>query len=122
MSMPNTLEMFQSLSGLPVIAGTLNLSLTEPFDYNLLHYINFTDLGWTFTPSKYGIKYEGVVGMYYGSVIVADKYPAALIFFTWVGTPYIDAEVISPHHLRTTIGLKDGDIIEFTMSENHQSK
>ena len=75
-----------------------------------------------FAPSKYGIEYDGAIGMYYGPVIVADKYPACLIFFTWVGTPYIDAEVISSHHLRTSVGLNDGDIVEFILVENRLPK
>jgi len=117
MSTSGNLKMFQRFFGMPIIPGTLNLNLTEPFNYKLLNYVSFEELGWIFTPSKQGIKYDGEIGMHYGWVKIADKYPACIIFFTWVGTPHIDAEVISPYHLRTSVGLKDGDSIEFTLIE-----
>jgi CTP-dependent riboflavin kinase len=117
MSMPDVLEGFQRISGLSVIPGTLNIDLTEPFDLKLLKYATFTELGYEFTPSKQGIKFYGEIGMYYGRAIIADKYPACVIFFTWVDDIYTDAEVISPYHLRSILGLQDGDIVEFRLSE-----
>jgi len=119
MSMPGVLKGFQRLSGLSVIPGTLNLDLTEPFDLKLLKYVTFAELGYEFTPSKQGIKFDGEIGMHYGRVTIADKYPACVIFFTWVDDPYKDAEVVSPYHLRSDLGLKDGDIVEFRLSEDY---
>ena len=118
MSIPGVLEVFQLLTGLPVIPGTLNLDLTEPFDYKLLKYVTFAELGLEFNPIKQGIEYDGEIAMHYGRVIIADKYPACVIFFTWVDNPYYHAEVISPYHLRSNLDLKDGDIVEFTLIEN----
>jgi CTP-dependent riboflavin kinase len=115
--MSESLEDFQRLTGLPVIPGTLNLDLTKPFDLTLLDYITFAELGWTIDLSKQGIKYDGEIGMYYGKAIIADKYPAFIIFFTWVNDIYTDVEVISPYHLRNTLNLKDQDIVEFRLSE-----
>ena len=115
MSAPGGLEGFQHLTGLSVIPGTLNIDLTEPFDLSLLNYLNFADVGWEFDPAIQGIQYEGEIGMYYGRALVADKYPACVIFFTWVTDPYTDAELISPYHLRSALSLQDGDIIEFTL-------
>jgi CTP-dependent riboflavin kinase len=119
MSMPGVLEGFQRLSGLSVIPGTLNLALTEPFDLKLLKYVTFAELGYEFTPSKQGIKFDGEIGMYYGRVTIAGKYPACVIFFTWVDDIYTDAELISPYHLRSNLDLQDGDIVEFRLSEYH---
>jgi len=50
---------------------------------------------------------------------VANKYPAYLIFFTLVDDIYTDAELISPHHLCSTLDLQDGDAVEFTLPEYH---
>ena len=119
MSAPGSLEGFQRLTGLSVIPGTLNIDLTEPFDLALLNYVTFIELGWAIDLSKQGIKYDGEIGMHYGRVTVANKYPACVIFFTWVDDIYTDAELISPHHLRSTLDLQDGDIVEFTLPEYH---
>jgi len=115
MSAPGDLAGFQRLTGLSVIPGTLNIDLTEPFDLTLLNYVAFAELGWEFAPATQGIKYDGEIGMYYGRALIADKYPACIIFFTWVTDPNTDAELISPHHLRSALGLRDGDMIEFTL-------
>jgi CTP-dependent riboflavin kinase len=117
MSAPGSLEGFQRLIGLSVIPGTLNIDLAEPFDLALLNYVTFDELGWAIDLSKQGIKYDGEIGMYYGRAIIADKYPACVIFWTWVDDIYTDAEIISPYHLRSTLRLQDGDVVEFRLSE-----
>jgi CTP-dependent riboflavin kinase len=118
MSMPGALEKFQRFSGLIVIPGTLNLKMTEHFNLKLLNYVSFNELGWEFSPAKQGIKYYGEIGMHYGGVTVADKYPACLIFFTWIVTPDRDTELISPYHLRRSLGIKDGDKVNLTLIDN----
>lgn len=115
MSGPGGLEGFRLLTGLSVIPGTLNIDLTEPFDLALLNYVTFAELGWTIDLTKHAPKYEGEIGMHYGRALIADKYPACVVFFTWVTDPYTDAELISPYHLRSALGLQDGDIVEFTL-------
>lgn len=122
MSSPGSLEGFQRLTGLSVIPGTLNIDLTEPFDLALLNYVTFVELGWAINLTKQGIKYDGEIGMHYGRAIIADKYPGCVIFFTWVDDIYTDAELISPYHLRSTLDLKDGDLVEFKLSENYIGK
>ena len=117
MSAPGSLEGFRLLTGLSVIPGTLNIDLAEPFDLSLLKYNTFAELGWAFDPATQGIKYEGEIGIHHGQAIVAGKYPACLIFFTWVNDPYTDAELISLHHLRSVLNLRDGDILEFTLAD-----
>lgn len=115
---PGGLEGFQELAGLAIIPGTLNIKLSEPFDLSLLNYLRFADVGWEFDPATQGIKYEGEIGVYYRRATVANEYPACLLIFTWVTDIYIDAEMVSPHHLRTVLNLQDGDIIEFTLDNN----
>jgi CTP-dependent riboflavin kinase len=119
MSAPGSLEGFQHLTGFSVIPGTLNIDLTEPFDLALLNYVTFDELGWSIDLSKQGIKYDGEIGTHYGRVTVANKYPACVIFFTWVDDLYTDAELISPFHLRSTLNIRDGNIVEFRLSEYH---
>lgn len=115
MSKPGTLEGFQQITGLSIIPGTLNIKLAEPFDLSLLKYLRFADIGWEFDPATQGIEYDGEIGVYYGRAIVADKYPACVLILTWVNDIYTDAELVSPHHLRSVLNLCEGDIVEFTL-------
>ncbi len=121
MTRPGSLEEFRRVLGLPIIPGTLNIRLSEPFDLSLLKYVRFSDIGWEFDPATQGIKYRGEIGMHCGPVIVAGKYPAALIFFTWVGLKDHDGELVSPHHFRNLLNLHDGDIVEFTLTDKQQA-
>jgi CTP-dependent riboflavin kinase len=118
MSKPDSLEGFQKLTGLSIIPGTLNIKMTEPFDLNLLNYLKFADIGWDFDPATQGIKYQGEIGVYYRRATVANEYPVCLVIFSWVTEIHTDAELVSPHHLRTVLNLRDGDIIEFTLDND----
>ena len=117
MSKPGGLEGFQRLTGLSIIPGTLNIKLSEPFDISLLNYLKFADVGWEFDPATQGINFNGEIGVYYRRATVVNKYPACLIIFTWVTDLHTDAEMVSPHHLRTTLNTQDGDTIEFTLDK-----
>ncbi len=117
MSKPGSLEEFRTTLGLSIIPGTLNIKLTEPFDLSLLKYLKFADVGWEFDPATQGIKYDEETGVYYSRATVAGKYPACVLIFTWVTNIHTNAELVSPHHLRTVLGLEDGDIVEFTLDK-----
>ena len=117
MSKPGGLEGFKLLTGLEVIPGTLNILLTEPFDLSLLEYFRFADVGWEFDPATQGIDFDGETGMYYSRATVAGKYPAVIIFWTWVTDVHTYGELVSPHHLRTELGLNDGDTVEFSLTD-----
>lgn len=119
MSKPGGLEGFRWLTGLDIISGTLNIDLTEPFELSLLNYVKFADIGWEFDPATQGIEYDGEIGAYYHRALVADRYPAYIVIFTWVTDIYTDAELVSPYHLRRTLGLKDGDVVEFTLVKKY---
>jgi CTP-dependent riboflavin kinase len=114
---PGGLEGFQKLTGLEIIPGTLNMRLTEPFDLSLLKYLRFSDVGWEFDPATQGIDFDGEIGVYYGPVTIANKHPGCILFFTWTGDVHTRGELVSPHHLRTLLGLNDGDTVEFTLED-----
>jgi len=120
MSSPDVLERFKLLLGIPVIPGTLNVDLDQPFDLSLLDYVNFAGIGFSIDLAKQGIDYDGELGMHYSRVIVADTYPAGIVFFTWVDDPYTDAELVSPYHLRSVLNLQDGDTVEFRLVDTEQ--
>jgi len=116
MSAPGVLEGFRQLTGLAVIPGTLNIDLTEVFDLALLNYASFVDLGMPQTDlATMGIDFNGEQGLHYGQVVITARYPGCVLCFTWVDRPGINAELVSPHHLRNTLNLQDGDTVEFTL-------
>ncbi len=115
MTAPEFLETMKNLTGLSVIPGTLNIKMVEPLDLSLLRYVKFADIGWEFDPATQGIDYRGEIGMYYRRATVAKKYPACVLVFTWVTNLRTDAELVSPHHLRTELRLKDGDTVKITL-------
>jgi len=117
MSKAGGLEGFQLLTGLAIIPGTLNIKLAEPFDLSLLKYLRFADIGWEFDPATQGINYSGEIGAYYRRATVAERYPACVLIFTWVTDIRTDAELVSPHRLRTDLNLEDGDTVEFTLDD-----
>ncbi len=112
---PGVLDGLKRLTGLSVIPGTFNIYLSQPFDMTLLKYVSFAEVGFgDFNLAEVGIDYDGEVGVHWGQIIVADKYPACLIMPTWRDKP-LNAEIMSPHHLRSTLGVQDGDTIEFAL-------
>ena len=119
MSKPNELQEWETLTGLRVIPGTLNLHLSEPFNLSLLKYLSFSEIGWDFDPVLQGIDFTGDIGMYYSRITIADRYPGILAFWTWVPELKTHAELISPVHLRTTMGIEDGDVINFSLYTDH---
>jgi CTP-dependent riboflavin kinase len=117
MSKPGALGRFRKLTGLKIIPGTLNIHLTEPFDLSRLKYLRFADVGWEFNPATQGIDFDGEIGVYYSPVTIANKHPGCILFFTWTGDIGRRGELVSPHHLRTVLGLNDGDTVEFTLDD-----
>lgn len=115
MSAPGVLEGFEQITGLPVLPGTLNAALTERFDMSLLDYLDIAKMGIEIDLAGLGIDYDGEPGVHYGRVAIASEYPGFVLFFTWIDNPGLSAELISPHHLRDTLALNDGDSIEFTL-------
>lgn len=117
MSDPGVLDGFKQWTGLSPVPGTLNILFTEPFDLNLLHYFALADMGLKIDLAGMGIEFEGEAGWYYSLAVVSNRYPAFIFFPTWTDDPTIYAEIVSPHHLRSTLNLEDGDPVEFTLVE-----
>ena len=111
MSAPGILDGFKVLTGLSIILGTLNVGLDRPFDLALLNYVSYREN--SIDLAKLGIDYDGELGAHYGRIIIAEKYPAGVFFFTWTDDPRTHAEMVSPHHLRSVLNLQDGDTVEF---------
>ena len=118
MSNPDELEEWETLTGLKVIPGTLNLHLEKPFDLSLLNYISFSEIGWNFDPNTQGFDFRGDIGMYYHRIKIFNNYPGIVVFWTWVPEISIHTELISSVHLRTELGLKDGDTVEFALNND----
>jgi len=112
------LEGYKQLTGLSIIPGTVNITLTKPLDLTQLNYIRSADYGWELDLAKVGIEYEGEQGFHHRLILVAGQYPASIIVFNWVDDPTVDVEIVSPHHLRSALNLQDVDTIEFTLVEN----
>ena len=111
MANPAVLQAAQRLTALTLVPGTLNVRLPQPFDGLLPLYLTEDDLGgnvWRdHTPNRTGIRCGEVLiaGRYCGIVFQGDEpeYPPAQV------------EILSDHHLRATLGLRDGDMLAFTL-------
>jgi CTP-dependent riboflavin kinase len=111
MADPVVLHAAQRLTDLTLVPGTLNVRLPQPFDGLLPWYLTEADLGghvWRdHAPNRTGIRCGAVriAGRYRGIVFQGDEpeYPPTQV------------EIMSDHHLRTTLGLHDGATLEFSL-------
>ena len=111
MTNPAVLQAAQRLTALTLVPGTLNVRLPQPFDGLLPWYFTEEELGghvWRdHAPHRQGIRFGEVLiaGQYRGIVFQGDEpeYPPAQV------------EILSDHHLRATLGLRDGDMLAFTL-------
>ncbi len=107
------------LTGLEILPGTLNLLLEQPFDLSLLKYLSFAEIGWDFDPSTQGHGFKGDIGMHYHRINIAGIYPGIVAFWTWAPGINTNAELISTVHLRTVLGLRDGDKVSFCLTHDY---
>src|SRR5262249_23288124 len=113
MANPSLLRALKRLTDLTLVPGTLNVRLPQPFAVILTGYLPSTDPAgnvWRdHAPDRQGIRFGEVriAGRYRGMVFQGDEpeYPPNLV------------EIMSDHHLRYTLGLQDGDTLEFTVIE-----
>ena len=111
MANPAVLHAAQRFTDLTLVPGTLNVRLPQPFDGLLPWYLTEADLGGTVwrdhVPNRTGIRCgeARIAGRYRGMVFQGDE-PAY---------PPEQVEILSDHHLRATLGLRDGDMLEFTL-------
>jgi CTP-dependent riboflavin kinase len=111
MTNPTVLQAAQRLTALTLVSGTLNVRLPQPFDGLLPWYLTEADLGgnvWRdHAPNRTGLRC--------GEVLVAGRYRGVVFQGDEPEYPPAQVEIMSDHHLRTTVGLHDGDMLDFTL-------
>jgi CTP-dependent riboflavin kinase len=111
MANPTVLQVAQRLTGLILVPGTLNIRLPQPFDGLLPWYFTEVDLGgnvWRdHAPNRTGIRC--------GEVLIAGRYRGIVFQGDEPEYPPAQVEIMSDHHLRTTLGLNDGDVLAFSL-------
>ena len=111
MTNPAVLQAAQRLTALPLVPGTLNVRLPQPFDGLLQWYFTKEELGghvWRdHAPNRTGIRC--------GEVLIAERYRGIVFQGDEPEYPPAQLEMLSDHHLRATLGLRDGDMLAFTL-------
>jgi riboflavin kinase, archaea type len=107
---PGVISLLHARTGVEVIPGTLNVRLHQPADESLFpNYLPASDLAhdWAETTGQTGYRWAHVTieGRFDGVAVRAEEpdYPENLI------------EIICGVHLRSTLGLKDGDEVKVTV-------
>ncbi len=117
MSDPHLSRVLQRILDFDFVPGTLNVRLPEPFDAGLESYVGWEELGRR-TPDP---EVPGRRGLRYGKVIIARRFPGIVFQGDEPDYPADLVELISDRHLRQTLGLSDGDVIEFTLVGSPES-
>ena len=111
MTNPAVLQAAQRLTALPLVPGTLNVRLPQPFDGLLPWHFTEDDLGgnvWRdHAPNRTGIRC--------GEVLIAERYCGIVFQGDEPEYPPAQVEILSDHHLRATLGLRDGDMLACTL-------
>jgi CTP-dependent riboflavin kinase len=117
MSQPTFLHAMQRVTNLTLVLGTLNVRLSHPFNAPLAGYLTEDDLGGNLwrdhAPHRQGIRY--------GEVIIAGHYRGIIFQGDEPEYPPEQVEILSDHHLRATLGLRDGDMLEFTILTDQEA-
>jgi CTP-dependent riboflavin kinase len=117
MANPAVLQVAQRLTDLTLVPGTLNVRLPQPFDGLLPLYLTEADLGghvWRdHAPNRTGIRC--------GAVMIAGRYRGIVFQGDEPEYPPEQVELMSDHHLRTTLGLHDGDVLTFSLVTDTQA-
>jgi CTP-dependent riboflavin kinase len=111
MANPALLQALKRFTELNLVPGTLNVRLPQPFDGPLTGYLTEDNLGgdvWhDHAPHRQGIRY--------GEVLIAGRYRGMLFQGDEPEYPPEEVEILSAKHLRTKLGLRDGDMLEFML-------
>lgn len=111
MSTPSMLQAVHRFTDLRIVPGTLNVRLPQPFDGNLEIYLTENDLGveiWRdHAPNRRGLRL--------GEVIIAGRYRGFVFQGDEPEYPPDQVELLSDRNLRETLGLRDGDTLEFSL-------
>jgi CTP-dependent riboflavin kinase len=104
------IDRIQRLVGFPVVPGTLNVRLSEPIERSSdWRYIGADEIG----PEWEGE--TGQAGYFVAPALVADRYRCAAFQADEPGYPADLIELIGEVHMRSTLGLSDGDPITFSL-------
>src|SRR5262249_37913125 len=113
MANPAVLQAAQRLTDLILVPGTLNVRLPQPFDGPLPWYFTEADVGgnvWRdHAPNRIGIRC--------GAGLIAGRDRGLVFPGGEPEYPPAQAEIVSDHHLRATLGLHDGDTLGFAVIE-----
>jgi len=111
MANPAVQHAAQRLTDLTLVPGTLNVRLPQPFDGLLPIDLTEDDLGgnvWRdHAPNRTGIRC--------GEVLIAGRYRGMVFQGDEPEYPPEQVEIMSDHHLRTALGLHDGDVLAFSL-------
>jgi CTP-dependent riboflavin kinase len=117
MANPSLLQAAQRLAGLNLVPGTLNVRLPQPFDGHLPGYLTEDELGgnvWRdHAPHRMGLRY--------GEVLIAGRYRGLVFQGDEPEYPPEQVEILSDQHLRTALGLRDGDVLEFLLLADQEA-
>jgi CTP-dependent riboflavin kinase len=110
MSDKDLLSQLQQLAGCPVIPGTLNVRLAEPFNRPVtMRYLAASDIGPDFEAET------GQTGFFFAQVLIAGQYRGVAMQAVESGYPDDQVELLCEVHLRETLCLGDGDEITFSV-------
>jgi CTP-dependent riboflavin kinase len=110
MSAPGILDQLEQLFGYPIVPGTLNVRLPEPFNRPLtVRYLAASEIDPVFEEET------GQAGFFLAPVLIADSYRGMAMQAVEVDYPDDQVELLCEVHLRQTLGLVDGDEITFSV-------
>ncbi len=111
MSEPGMRGVLQRIIEFDFVPGTLNVRLPEAFDASLESYVGWEELGRRIPDPEV----PGRKGLWYDRAIIARRFQGIVFQGDEPDYPRDHVELISDHHLRQTLGLSDGDAIEFIL-------
>ena len=117
MSEPRVLDLVNELMGLLPVPGTLNVRLAEPFDRSLIpHFADFAKLS-----GQLGIDLvaeTGQTGLWWAPVLIEGQYRGVVFQAEQDGYSPDLVELFCETHLRGTLDLNDGDLIQFSILDD----
>ncbi len=114
-SKEGVLAAIRRITGIELIPGTLNVQLPKPFDGSSGGYATEEDLGGSVwrdhVPNRRGVRW--------GEVLVEGRSRGIIFQGDEPDYPLDQIEIMSDHHLRKSLNLSDGDMVQFTIVNNH---
>jgi len=110
MAHSDTVDRMEELLGLSLVPGTLNVRLPGPLERTLFsRYLAAAELGprWE--------RETGQAGYFLAPVLVAGRYQGVAFQAAEPEYPAEQVELLCEVHLRESLGLRDGDSIDFSV-------